>query len=185
MGIYTRTGDDGTTGLQGGRRVAKSDARIAAYGAIDEANCALGLAACELRPGGPLAPLAPLAARLQGELFSVGADLSDPDPGGASAVRMAAADVARLEGDIDRLDRELEPLSEFVLPGGTRAAAALHLARASARRAEAHIASIEGYVSPHCLPYVNRLSDLLFTMARAANALSGAPDVPWRPRDTL
>lgn len=178
MKIYTRAGDGGETGLRGGLRVPKSDARIAAYGAIDEANCALGLAACELGAGSPLAPL---TARLQEELFSVGADLSDPDPESAAAGRMAAADVARLEGDIDRLDRGLEPLAEFILPGGSRAAAALHLARATVRRAEARIASIDGYVGPHCLPYVNRLSDLLFTMARAANALSGAADVPWRP----
>ena len=182
MKIYTRTGDGGETGLQGGRRVAKSDARIMAYGAIDEANCALGLAACELDAGGPLAAI---AARLQSELFSVGADLSDPDPGSAAPVRMSAGDVDRLERDIDALDESLEPLSSFVLPGGSRAAAALHLARAAVRRAETHIASIDGHVGPCCLPYVNRLSDLLFAMARAANARAGVPDVPWRPKDTL
>lgn len=180
--IYTRAGDGGETGLQGGRRVAKSDARIMAYGAIDEANCALGLAACDLDAGSRLAGV---AARLQSELFSVGADLSNPDPGSASAVRMGAADVARLERDIDALDAQLEPLSSFVLPGGSRPAAALHLARAAVRRAETHIASIEGHVGPHCLPYVNRLSDLLFTMARAANMRAGVADVPWRPKDTL
>ena len=182
MKIYTRAGDGGETGLQGGRRVAKSDARIMAYGAIDEANCALGLAACDLYAGSRLAGV---AARLQSELFSVGADLSNPDPGSASAVRMGAADVARLERDIDALDAQLEPLSSFVLPGGSRPAAALHLARAAVRRAETHIASIEGHVGPHCLPYVNRLSDLLFTMARAANMRAGVADVPWRPKDTL
>ena len=153
-----------------------------AYGAIDEANCALGLAACELGAGSPLSPL---VARLQSELFSVGADLSDPDPGSAAAVRMTGDDVARLERDIDGLDGQLAPLASFVLPGGSRAAAALHLARAAARRAETHIASIGGHVGPHCLPYVNRLSDLLFTMARSANMRAGVADVPWRPKDTL
>lgn len=197
MGIYTRTGDRGETGLQGGRRVAKSDARIMAYGAVDEANCLLGMAAAF---GAGAGGLDSLVRRLQDELFAVGADLSDPDPRNADAVRIAPGDVSRIESDIDRLDAGLAPLSAFVIPGGTRPAALLHLARAAVRRAEAHMAAIGGprpgaagadpgaaaeYVNPHCMSYVNRLSDLLFTMARAANSASGVPDVPWRRKDTL
>jgi len=197
MGIYTRTGDGGETGLQGGRRVPKSDARILAYGAVDEANCLLGLAAAF---GAGSGGLDGLVGRLQGELFAVGADLSNPDPRSAAAVRIAQDDVARLEADIDRLDAGLEPLSAFIVPGGSRPAALLHLARAAVRRAEAHMAAIGApgsgpggagpgaaaeYVNPHCMSYVNRLSDLLFTMARAANSASGTPDVPWRRKDTL
>ena len=206
MGIYTRTGDGGETGLQGGRRVSKSDARIMAYGAVDEANCLLGLAAASgAGNGGSDGGLDGLVRRLQDELFAVGADLSDPDPLNPAAVRIAPADVSRLEGDIDRLDAGLAPLSTFVIPGGTRLAALLHLARAAVRRAEAHMAAVAAprripngaglpaaaaaadaeYVNPHCMSYVNRLSDLLFTMARAANSASGTPDVPWRRKDTL
>lgn len=197
MGIYTRTGDGGETSLQGGRRVPKSDARILAYGAVDEANCLLGLAAAF---GAGSGGLGGLVGRLQGELFAVGADLSNPDPRSSAAVRVAQDDVARLEADIDRLDAGLEPLSAFIVPGGSRPAALLHLARAAVRRAEAHMAAIGApgsgpggagpgaaaeYVNPHCMSYVNRLSDLLFTMARAANSASGTPDVPWRRKDTL
>lgn len=210
MGIYTRAGDRGETGLQGGRRVPKSDARIMAYGAVDEANCLLGLAAAfgvggeggDEGGGGGGGGLARLVGRLQDELFAVGADLSDPDPGSAGAVRIGQDDVSRLEADIDRLDAGLEPLTTFVMPGGSRPAALLHLARAAVRRAEAHMAAIGAprsrpggaaagpraaseYVNPHCMSYVNRLSDLLFTMARAANSASGLPDVPWRRKDTL
>ena len=201
MGIYTRTGDGGETGLQGGRRVPKSDARILAYGAVDEANCLLGLAAAFGAGGGAGGGLDGLVGRLQDELFAVGADLSNPDLRSAAAVRIAPGDVARLEADIDRLDAGLEPLSAFIVPGGSRPAALLHLARAAVRRAEAHMAAIGApgssrgggagpgaaaeYVNPHCMSYVNRLSDLLFTMARAANSASGTPDVPWRRKDTL
>lgn len=177
-----------------------------AYGAVDEANCLLGLAAAsgggagngDAGGGG----LDGLVRRLQDELFAVGADLSDPDPLNPAAVRIAPADVSRLEDDIDRLDAGLAPLSTFVIPGGTRLAALLHLARAVVRRAEAHMAAVAAprriqnggglpaaaaaeYVNPHCMSYVNRLSDLLFTMARAANSASGTPDVPWRRKDTL
>lgn len=179
-----------------------------AYGAVDEANCLLGLAAASGGGNGGGAGngdaggggLDGLVRRLQDELFAVGADLSDPDPLNPAAVRIAPADVSRLEDDIDRLDAGLAPLSTFVIPGGTRLAALLHLARAVVRRAEAHMAAVAAprripngagpaaaaeYVNPHCMSYVNRLSDLLFTMARAANSASGTPDVPWRRKDTL
>ena len=143
MGIYTRTGDGGETGLQGGRRVAKSDSRIMAYGAVDEANCLLGLAAAS-----GAGCLDGLVRRLQDELFAVGADLSNPDPRSAGAVRISPGDVSRLESDIDRLDAGLAPLATFVIPGGSRPAALLHLARAAVRRAESHMAAIGRAAAP-------------------------------------
>lgn len=185
--IYTRTGDDGTTGLTGGERRRKHDARIEALGAVDEANAAIGLA--RLHTEGEIDAT---LARIQNDLFDLGADLSTPpdwdsEPGGPErfeALRIVASQVTWLEAEIDTFNATLAPLRSFVLPGGTPASAALHLARTIARRAErSAFAAAEqepGKISPILLRYLNRLSDLLFVLARVAND-HGARDVLWRP----
>lgn len=170
MPVYTRTGDDGTTGLRAGPRVPKSDPRVAAYGAADEANSAVGLAraAASGRAAGVL-------LRVQDGLFRVGADLSDP----SGADPMVGGGMAEsLEREIDRLEAGLPGLRRFVLPGGTELAARLHLARAAVRRAES--AAVGLGAAPDCVRYLNRLSDLLFVMARDANGPGG--DVEWDGR---
>ena len=185
MRIYTRRGDDGSTGLFGGPRVGKDDLRVAAYGDVDELNSALGMARCELQADARLHDLDAFAARLQSELFDLGAELATPD---RQAVKhpvplTSDEDVARLEREIDRLDLELPELRAFILPGGSRASAALHLCRCICRRAERLCVSLSrsAAVTPQLLAYLNRLSDLLFTMARAAVARVGAAEVPWQP----
>ena len=187
MKIYTRTGDEGDTALFGGGRVPKSDARVRAYGTVDEANAVLGVARAALARSEPLdAALDAEIVALQSALFDLGADLATPlDAKARQAVRpIAAQDVSDLEARIDALDAELAPLTSFVLPGGEDAAAALHLARTVVRRAERDTVALaaEAPVNPQALRYLNRLSDLLFTMARAVNARAGRPDVPWRSR---
>lgn len=187
MKIYTRTGDEGDTGLFGGDRVPKSDARVRAYGTVDEANAALGVARCALRRAATVdEALDGELEALQSALFDLGADLATPLDARARAVVTAidAEDVTALERRIDALDAELEPLTSFVLPGGEEAAAALHLARAVVRRAERDTVALAeiAAINPHALRYLNRLSDLLFTLARVVNARAGRPDVPWRPR---
>lgn len=179
--IYTRTGDAGRTALVGGTQVSKADPRVEAVGAVDEANAAVGL----VRAQGGLPPdVDALLARIQNELFDLGADLANPGdaPG---ALRILDGQTTRLETEIDALNAGLSELSSFVLPGGTPAAAALHLARTVCRRAEREAVRLqEGgqAVSPPALRYLNRLSDLLFVAARAANAPDG--DVLWRPGAT-
>jgi cob(I)alamin adenosyltransferase len=182
--IYTRTGDDGTTGLGDGSRRAKHDARVEAFGAVDEANCAIGLARLETRDSGEagLAAIEATLARVQNDLFDLGADLCTPPVAGDARLRVAPSQVARLEGEIDALNADLAPLRSFVLPGGTRAAAALHQARVVCRRAERRmtaLATIEP-VGTAALAYVNRLSDYLFVAARVAND-GGRADVLWIP----
>ena len=182
--IYTRTGDDGTTALGTGGRRKKYDLRIAAYGTVDEANAAIGIA--RLHTGGDAAFDAALA-RIQNDLFDVGADLCTPGQGkGPGGARLTVTDnqVAWLETEIDRLNAELAPLRSFVLPGGSPAAAHLHLARTICRRAERLTAELkdkagEG-VTPEVLKYLNRLSDYLFVASRYANG-KGAGDVLWKP----
>ncbi len=180
--IYTRTGDDGTTGLVTGERVRKTHPRVEACGVVDETNAALGLARLHTADE----PLAGMLARIQNELFDLGADLATPEgPLAWTPLRVTAAQVTRLESDIDRLNGELSPLTSFVLPAGTPASAALHLARTIARRAEraaALLAETEAVGAP-ALHYLNRLSDLLFVAARWANA-KGAGDVLWTPGAT-
>jgi cob(I)alamin adenosyltransferase len=178
--IYTRTGDGGETGLFGGGRVPKDAPRVEAYGAVDELNACLGVA----RAGGLPADLDRLAARLQEELFVLGADLATP-PGGSArpdrVVRLPADAASALEPEIDRCEAELQPLETFILPGGCPAGAALHLARTVCRRAERRAVGLarEGQVSEAVVPYLNRLSDLLFVMARLANARARRTEQAW------
>ncbi len=186
MKVYTRTGDDGTTGLFGGGRVAKSHPRIAAYGTVDEANAILGMARAALAqaPTGPRAGEADaLLARLQNELFVLGGDLATPGETKYPVPRVTAHHVTALEADIDRLTADVAPLKHFVLPGGTPAAAAVHLARTVVRRAERLVvetSTLEG-VSEHVLHYLNRLSDLLFTLSRWLVADAGVDEPVWVP----
>jgi cob(I)alamin adenosyltransferase len=177
--IYTRTGDAGETALFDGTRVRKSDPRVEAYGHVDELNAMLGLALA----AGAEPALAAQLVQLQHDLFALGARLADPNARIAGRVRKAALgadDVRRLEGWIDEAESELEPLRRFILPGGAPAGAALHVARTICRRAERYIVSLgDGAVDPDLLAYVNRLSDLLFVLARLANARAGVSDVEW------
>jgi cob(I)alamin adenosyltransferase len=177
MKIYTRTGDSGDTGLFGGKRISKSSARIAAIGAADEANAALGLA----RSLGLPEELSLLTETLQERLFDLGADLSMPQ---AAEPRMTAQRVAELESLIDRYEAGLEPLRNFILPGGSPGAAALHVARGACRRAEREIAALhaEEPLRQPLLAFINRLSDLLFILARAANRCEGVADTIWKSR---
>jgi cob(I)alamin adenosyltransferase len=183
--IYTRTGDDGTTALGNGERRAKSDLRIEAYGTVDETNAAVGLARLELTPD--IAELDPMLARIQHDLFDLGAELAYPDDGkpkATEALRIIPAQAERIEREIDALNKDLHPLRSFVLPGGTRAAATLHLARTVSRRAErlmvALAAKEEGRVGQPALIYINRLSDFFFVASRWANH-RGELDVLWVP----
>ena len=182
--IYTRTGDDGTTGLGSGERRKKYDLRVAAYGTLDEANAAIGIA--RLHTAGDVTLDAALS-RIQNDLFDVGADLCTPGKGrGPDGARLTVtqAQVDWLESEIDRLNDALAPLKSFVLPGGTPAAAYLHLARTICRRAERLIAELKDKpdesVGAEVLQYVNRLSDFLFVAGRYANG-KGARDVLWQP----
>lgn len=178
MKIYTRTGDSGETGLFGGPRVPKDDLRISAYGSIDELNAALGLVG--LHPES--SQLASLIVRFQNELFAVGAELATPDPTAHGTNLIAVSHIEFMEATIDSLESELSPLRQFILPGGTPLAAALHLARTICRRSERDLVSLmraETSVRNELLHYLNRLGDLLFVMARYANHEAGKPDVPW------
>jgi len=181
--IYTRTGDDGTTALGSGRRVAKYDLRVEAYGTLDETNAAIGIARLHTKDQ-PV--LDAILARIQNDLFDLGADLCFPDETKDARGRLAVTDaqVGQLESEIDTLNRELEPLRSFVLPGGSPAASFLHLARTISRRAErlmVALAAREGEtVGAPALRYINRLSDFLFVAARFAND-KGKSDVMWVP----
>jgi cob(I)alamin adenosyltransferase len=180
--IYTRTGDKGTTGLASGERRKKHDPRIEAYGTVDETNACVGLA--RLHTEGDIDAM---LARVQNDLFDLGADLATPDTGKPlpyEPLRIVDAQVERLEREIDRLNGELSPLRSFVLPGGSPAAAALHLARTVCRRAERLVVALaenpDERVSPAAIKYLNRLSDFLFVAARWVND-KGAGDVLWVP----
>jgi len=177
--IYTRGGDAGETSLGDGRRVAKHDPRVVAYGTVDEANSTLGIA--RLHTEGEADAM---LARVQNDLFDLGADLCMPPGGrrGENTLRIAEAQVERLEREIDAMNGEVGPLRSFVLPGGTPAAAYLHLARATVRRAERMIAELaeREAVNPLSLTYINRLSDHLFVLARWLNE-RGRADVLWVP----
>ena len=181
--IYTRTGDNGSTGLGDGARVGKDALRVEAFGTVDEANAAIGMA--RLHTAGSC--LDPILGRIQNDLFDLGADLCTPDRGkplGYEPLRIVAEQVKRLESEIDTLNARLKPLNSFILPGGTPAAAALHLARTITRRAERLMVALarlpEEAVSQPALQYVNRLSDLLFVAGRIAND-DGRGDILWKP----
>jgi len=179
MKIYTRTGDSGETALFGGERIPKSDARVDAYGEVDELNAAIGVALT----AGVDGEIASMLGAIQRDLFALGGRLADPGRKVAARVAKAALggdDVLRLEGWIDRLEAELPPLRRFILPGGTPAGAALHLARTVCRRAERRMVSLgRDAFEPELLAYVNRLSDLLFVMARAVNRRAGTGETEW------
>jgi len=180
--IYTRTGDDGTTGLVDGSRTLKHAPRMEAIGAVDEANSALGLAAVALAAGSPHGAT---LARIQNDLFDLGADLATPGEDfapGPMTLRIVPGQVAWLESAIDAVNADLAPLTSFILPGGGEAAARAHLARATARRAERAVVALAESepVNPAALAYINRLSDFLFVLARALND-HGAQDVLWVP----
>ena len=179
--IYTRGGDAGETSLGDGTRVPKQNPRIAALGEVDEANAAIGLA----RRSCPDPALAAALGTIQNELFDLGADLCVPQGGDRPRLRVTAAQVARLESEIDAANERLPPLTSFVLPGGTEAAARLHLARCVVRRAERAVAALAAQeaVNPAALAYLNRLSDHLFVSARRAND-DGRGDVMWTPGAT-
>ena len=177
--IYTRGGDKGETSLGDGARVPKQSLRVAAFGTVDEANAAIGLARLHTTGDDDA-----MLARIQNDLFDLGADLCTPEDGrrGAGALRIVAAQVKRLETEIDAMNADLKPLNSFVLPGGTPAASHLHLARTVTRRAErlACALAVEEKVNPKAIKYLNRLSDHLFVLSRRLND-NGAGDVLWRP----
>ena len=187
MKIYTRTGDAGSTGLFGGPRVSKDDARIEAYGTVDELNAVLGQfrAALADDPSGVDADV----DRVQHELFSIGGELATPRPSEHGLRVIAASHVQWLEQRIDELEADLPPLKQFILPAGTSATAACHVARSVCRRAERRVVTLAGIVATHApddesisadlITYLNRLSDYLFVAARRINAAAGIDDVPW------
>ncbi len=181
MKIYTRVGDDGTTGLFGAGRVRKDALRVTAYGEVDELNAFLGVA----RTHAGDAQLGAVLERLQSELFTLGAELATPDPSHApkNVPVIRDAHVEALEREIDAFDAELEPLRSFILPSGTPLAAALHVARTVCRRAERSLVSLTAHepVPVEALHYLNRLSDHLFTLARVANRRAGVAETPWVP----
>jgi cob(I)alamin adenosyltransferase len=182
MKIYTKTGDEGDTGLFGGGRVGKDHPRVAAYGDVDELNAAIGVA---MATGSPLEGVDDVLAIVQQDLFGIGALLATPDiekmRRHLEKARVDEARVAELERAIDRCDRELEPLRAFVMPGGIPKAAALHMARTVARRAERAVVSLarSTEIPAIVIVYLNRLSDLLFTFARVANARAGEEEARW------
>ena len=189
--MYTRGGDKGETSLGDGSRVAKQSLRVEAFGTVDEANAAIGLVRLHIAAGGD-AETDAMLARIQNELFDLGADLCTPETGRRAAVdrkggalRVTAAQVERLEQEIDAINETLAPLNSFVLPGGTPAAAYLHLARTVTRRAERLVCALAASepVNPEAVKYLNRLSDHLFVLGRRLNA-NGAADVLWRPGAT-
>jgi cob(I)alamin adenosyltransferase len=178
--IYTKSGDDGQTGILGQGRLFKDDLRIEAYGTIDELNAALGVA----RALSLDAAADDLVGRLQAELFLLGSALADPDPAGPFHSRINADHVAALEQIIDSLDSEIPRLTQFILPGGTPSAAQLHLARTICRRAERRVVALarqpDEHVPSALLVYLNRLSDLLFVLARVVNHRHGADEIVWK-----
>lgn len=180
MKIYTKTGDQGETGLFAGPRVRKDDPRIEAYGAVDELNAVLGLARCESLPTAVEATV----AKAQNDLFAVGAELASPDPAKAGTAWNAVPHVVALERAIDALEEHLPPLRQFILPAGNRAAGTLHIARGVCRRAERRLVTLAREssepISEQLIHYLNRLGDYLFVAARAANVLAGIPEVPWQ-----
>lgn len=185
MDLYTRTGDDGTTGLFGGERVGKEHPRVEAYGAVDELNAWLGLAAAACDGQRPLpARLAALIGQIQSRLFDLGADLATPpdSPHRPRITPLTDEHVAEVEAWIDEIDGGNPPIKGFVLPAGTELAGRLHVARTVCRRAERRVVFVGriSAITPAALKYLNRVGDLLFAMARRANHDAGVEDVPWK-----
>ena len=181
--IYTRTGDDGTTSLVGGGRVSKHARRPSAFGEVDELNSVLGLARLHCKNGADMAGMDAQLARIQNDLFDLGADLATAEET-APALRITTDQVTRLEQEIDAVNANLQPLTSFILPGGTELAAWLHLGRTVARRAERQMTelAVEEPVNEAAMQYINRVSDLLFVLGRHANG-DGQSDVLWVPGD--
>ncbi len=178
MKIYTKTGDDGTTGLQGGRRISKSNIRIQAYGAVDEINASIGLILSNKIDD----DLEKLLRNIQRDLFVVGSDLSNPDLESRKN-RITSEMVENIEKNIDRLEGGLTPITNFILPGGHEIASLIHVSRTITRRAETQVILLDesGMINEECKKYLNRLSDLLFVMARIVNEKNGFKDVLWKP----
>jgi cob(I)alamin adenosyltransferase len=181
--IYTRVGDGGETALFGGGRVRKDDVRVEAIGTLDELNAAVGVVRTELERGGVAPPgIDDLLSQIQHRLFDLGAELATPEPEAHGICRIRDQHVTELETQIDRYDVNLEPLRAFILPGGCPAAAQLHLARCICRRAERRLVALAATkpIRGEVVRFLNRLSDLLFVLARTANYASGQPDVVWQ-----
>lgn len=182
MKLYTRTGDDGSTGLFGGSRTHKDSLRVATYGTVDELNSVLGMAVCAAADDA-VQPIRDMLIQMQSRLFDLGADLATPMQGenAKQTVRIVDRHVEELEQWIDRVSGELPAMTHFILPGGSELAARLHMARCVARRAERLVVTLnrEQLLGDSVVPYINRISDLLFAMARWANLLQGIDDVPW------
>jgi cob(I)alamin adenosyltransferase len=178
--IYTKTGDDGTTGLQGKKRVSKSNKRIIAYGSVDEVNSILGI----ILSYGVDSDLSQLLTKIQNDLFVAGADLSKPNLGD-STNRITSNMIKFLEGKIDGFEKELESLTNFILPGGNHVASLIHFARTVTRRAEIEVVTLseEEKINKLCLTYLNRLSDLLFVIGRVVNKRNNTPDIIWKPEN--
>ncbi|PIQ09028.1 MAG: ATP:cob(I)alamin adenosyltransferase [Ignavibacteriales bacterium CG18_big_fil_WC_8_21_14_2_50_31_20] len=179
MKIYTKTGDDGTTGLFGGQRVTKDSLRVECYGTVDELNSTLGIANSEVKNS----DLNLLLTEIQNKLFTVGAQLATPfDKKEINTVKLVDEDIVYLENNIDKFEEKLEPLKQFILPGGTKGASFLHFARSVCRRAERLVTllSKNEKISNLNLIYLNRLSDLLFVLARYENSINNVPDVTWQ-----
>ena len=180
MKIYTKTGDDGSTGLFGGPRVAKDDLRIESYGTVDELNSLIGIVhsktSCE--------QIEQILNEIRRDLFSVGATLASPDPEKMGTQLITQENISAIEKSIDQLETKLPPLTSFILPGGSETAAFLHQARTVCRRAERRVVTLAGSVpiSDSLIKYLNRLSDLLFVLARFANHEAGIPDIPWQKK---
>ncbi len=183
MKIYTKTGDDGTTGLQGGTRISKTNPRIIAYGTVDELNSNLGVVLSENTDE----QIKQVLTQIQNELFVLGADLSNPDNNNKTN-RISSEMIKNLESYIDEFENELNPLTNFILPGGIKIAALIHQARTVARRAEICVVELQKTqkINNLCLQYLNRLSDLLFVLGRVLNKRNDSEDVIWKPKkDTL
>ena len=190
MKIYTKTGDSGTTGLFGGPRVLKSDARIAAYGTVDELNAVIGLARSFMSESvgtgsatGSTVDVDQMLSEIQIELFVLGADLATPTDAKVSVPRMESAHVEKLEKSIDQMEDELSPLTQFILPGGSQAGATLHTARTVCRRAERLVVELQQKesIGPNALVFLNRLSDYLFVASRFINRTAGQEEETWSP----
>jgi len=176
--IYTKTGDDGTTGLQGGKRISKSSNRISAYGSVDEINSILGIVLSHNIDK----DLLQLLTKIQNDLFVAGSDLSKPDLSDESN-RITYVMVEFLEATIDEFEKELGPLTNFILPGGNHVASLIHYARTITRRAEIQVVTLskDEKINDYCIKYLNRLSDLLFVMGRLVNKRNKIPDIIWKP----